>query len=78
VLAPKGAGSFGQDQDDLVLMPIRLVQRRLNGDDDVNLDPGHRWPGVGSPRASARSRPDARTPPYRPGGEKTTTFPSPT
>ncbi len=36
VLAPKGAGSFGQDQDDLVLMPIRLVQRRLNGDDDVN------------------------------------------
>ncbi len=36
LLAPKGAGSFGQDQDDLVMMPIRLVQRRLNGDDDVN------------------------------------------
>ncbi|MEZ5797255.1 MAG: ABC transporter permease [Paracoccaceae bacterium] len=36
VLAPKGAASFGQDQDDLVVMPIRLVQRRLAGDQDVN------------------------------------------
>lgn len=36
VLAPKGAGSFGQDQDDIVVMPIRLVQRRLEGDRDVN------------------------------------------
>jgi putative ABC transport system permease protein len=36
VLAPKGAGSFGQDQDDLVVMPIRLLQRRLAGDSDVN------------------------------------------
>jgi len=36
LLNAKGAGSFGQDQDDLVVMPIRLVQRRLNGDDDVD------------------------------------------
>jgi putative ABC transport system permease protein len=36
LLQAKGAGSFGQDQDDLVVMPIRLVQRRMNGDDDVN------------------------------------------
>jgi putative ABC transport system permease protein len=36
LLAAKGAGSFGQDQDDLMVMPIRLVQRRLNGDEDVN------------------------------------------
>jgi putative ABC transport system permease protein len=36
VLAPKGAGSFGQDQDDLVVMPIRLLQRRLTGESDVN------------------------------------------
>ena len=36
VLAPKGAGSFGQDQDDVVLMPIRLLQRRLAGDSDVS------------------------------------------
>ncbi|MCE6950608.1 ABC transporter permease [Cereibacter sphaeroides] len=35
LLAAKGAGSFGQDQDDLVLMPIRTVQRRLEGDQDV-------------------------------------------
>ncbi|MFE3836991.1 ABC transporter permease [Pseudogemmobacter sonorensis] len=32
---PKGAGAFGQDQDDIVVMPIRLVQRRLNGNTDV-------------------------------------------
>lgn len=36
LLAPKGAGSFGQDQDDMVVMPIRLLQRRLAGDTDVN------------------------------------------
>ncbi len=35
LLAPKGTGSFGQDQDDLVLMPIRTVQKRLEGNDDV-------------------------------------------
>ncbi|AWB47487.1 multidrug ABC transporter substrate-binding protein [Gemmobacter aquarius] len=35
LLAPKGAGSFGQDQDDIVLMPIRTVQKRLEGSDDV-------------------------------------------
>ncbi|MBE0553372.1 MAG: ABC transporter permease [Rhodobacteraceae bacterium] len=36
VLAAKGAGSFGQDQDDVLLMPARTVQRRLEGDSDVN------------------------------------------
>ena len=36
LLESKGAGSFGQDQDDMVLMPIRSVQRRLNGNNDVN------------------------------------------
>ena len=36
LLAPKGAGSFGQDQDDVAVMPIRLLQRRLAGDTDVN------------------------------------------
>jgi len=35
VLAAKGAGSFGQDQDDIVLMPIKTVQRRLEGNKDV-------------------------------------------
>ena len=36
VLGVKGASSFGQDQDDLVLMPIRTLQRRLSGNQDVS------------------------------------------
>ncbi len=35
LLSAKGAGAMGQDQDDVVLMPIRTVQRRLLGRDDV-------------------------------------------
>ncbi len=35
-LAVKGASSFGQDQDDTILMPIRAVQRRLMGNQDVS------------------------------------------
>jgi putative ABC transport system permease protein len=35
-LAVKGASSFGQDQDDTILMPIRAVQRRLLGNQDVS------------------------------------------
>lgn len=35
LFAAKGAGSFGQDQDDIVLMPIRTVQKRIEGNDDV-------------------------------------------
>ncbi|MDR0379711.1 MAG: ABC transporter permease [Candidatus Accumulibacter sp.] len=31
VLKAKGQGAMGQDQDDVVLMPIRTVQRRLTG-----------------------------------------------
>jgi putative ABC transport system permease protein len=34
-VAAKGAGTFGQDQDDVVFMPIRTVQRRLTGNDNV-------------------------------------------
>lgn len=36
LLAVKGAGTFGQDQDEVVLMPARTVQRRLEGDQDVD------------------------------------------
>ncbi|MEY4983722.1 MAG: hypothetical protein RIR62_1988 [Pseudomonadota bacterium] len=36
VLSAKGAGTFGQDQDDTVLMPVRTVQRRLDGSGDVS------------------------------------------
>ncbi len=37
VLAPKGKSTFGQDQDDLVVMPIRAVQRRIAGNTDVGM-----------------------------------------
>ncbi|HYO95185.1 MAG TPA: ABC transporter permease [Polyangiaceae bacterium] len=36
VLAAKGQSSMGQDQDDIVLTPLRTVQRRLAGNKDVN------------------------------------------
>ena len=35
-LAAKGQGAMGQDQDDVVLMPIRTAQRRLTGTTDVS------------------------------------------
>ena len=36
VLGAKGQGSFGNDQDDLVLMPIKTLQRRITGNTQVN------------------------------------------
>jgi putative ABC transport system permease protein len=36
VLSPKGKSTFGTDQDDLVVMPLKTVQRRLAGSRDVN------------------------------------------
>jgi putative ABC transport system permease protein len=35
LLQAKGQSSFGSDQDDLVVMPIRTVQRRLTGSQDI-------------------------------------------
>ena len=35
VLTPKGQSTFGQDQDDTIIMPILAVQRRMTGNDDV-------------------------------------------
>ena len=35
VLESKGQSTFGQDQDDVVIMPIRAVQRRMTGNDYV-------------------------------------------
>jgi putative ABC transport system permease protein len=35
VLGVKGQSTFGQDQDDTILMPILAVQRRMTGNDDV-------------------------------------------
>jgi putative ABC transport system permease protein len=36
VLAPKGQGAFGNDQDDVVLMPLHTLQRRITGNTRVN------------------------------------------
>lgn len=36
LLEAKGRNTFGQDQDDYVIMPIRAVQRRLTGTNDVS------------------------------------------
>jgi len=37
VLSAKGKSAFGQDQDDIVVMPLRAVQRRIIGNQDINL-----------------------------------------
>ncbi|MEJ2500865.1 MAG: ABC transporter permease [Campylobacterales bacterium] len=34
-LEAKGANAFGMDQDDLILVPIRMFQRRISGNQDV-------------------------------------------
>ena len=36
VLTPKGQSTFGQDQDDIVLMPLKAVQRRIAGNSNVS------------------------------------------
>lgn len=37
VLNEKGANTFGRDQDDVVLVPLRMFQRRISGNDNVHL-----------------------------------------
>jgi len=37
LLTPKGQTTFGQDLDDIIVMPIEAVQRRLTGNTDVNV-----------------------------------------
>jgi putative ABC transport system permease protein len=46
VLAARGQGSFGNDQDDTVIMPIKAVQRQMTGNQDiraimVGIDPAY-------------------------------------
>jgi putative ABC transport system permease protein len=36
VLAPKGSSTFGQDQDDLIVVPLATHQRRISGTHDVD------------------------------------------
>ena len=56
LLEAKGQSSFGQDQDDIVLMPLKAVQRRIAGNTDV----GMIWISVGraSQISSARDQID--------------------
>ncbi|MES1990031.1 MAG: ABC transporter permease [Pseudomonadota bacterium] len=37
ILEGKGSSTFGQDQDDVVLMPLLAFQRRISGSDDVSV-----------------------------------------
>ena len=37
VLSEKGADTFGRDQDDVVLVPIKMFQRRISGNDNIHL-----------------------------------------
>lgn len=37
VLEAKGASSFGSDQDDIVMIPVRTFQRRIAGNSNVNM-----------------------------------------
>ena len=37
VMAPKGSGQFGQDQDDTIFIPYTTVQKKLRGRDGTNI-----------------------------------------
>ena len=37
VLNPKGANTFGMDQDDVILVPLKMFLRRISGNDNVHL-----------------------------------------
>jgi putative ABC transport system permease protein len=37
VLQAKGNSGFGQDQDDLIVMPLKTMQRRVTGSNDIQL-----------------------------------------
>ena len=56
VLQAKGQGAMGNDQDDVVLMPIRTAQRRLTGSQDVGTLMLSMRDGVSSERVVAQVR----------------------
>lgn len=51
LLKVKGASSFGTDQDNIVLMPIKAFQRRVTGSSDVSLIYVAAAPNVSTDRA---------------------------
>lgn len=52
-LAVKGASSFGTDQDDIVLLPIRAFQRRIAGNQDVSMIYASIRNGISTDKAKA-------------------------
>ena len=57
VLASKGQSTFGSDQDDVVIMPLRAVQRRIAGNTDVSMI----WLSTLSAEETARTKNDVTT-----------------
>ncbi|QKV19489.1 ABC transporter permease [Oricola thermophila] len=53
LLEAKGASSFGQDQDDVVLIPVRAFMRRIAGHQDVSSMYVAVQPGYSTERAQA-------------------------
>lgn len=37
ILKEKGANTFGMDQDDIILVPIKMFQRRISGNNNIHL-----------------------------------------
>lgn len=37
ILSPKGANTFGMDQDDIILVPLKMFLRRISGNDNIHL-----------------------------------------
>lgn len=37
ILKAKGANTFGMDQDDIILVPLKMFMRRISGNDNINL-----------------------------------------
>ena len=50
LLEAQGASSFGRDQDDVIIMPIRTLQRRIVGNTDVALIYAELQPSVSAER----------------------------
>lgn len=53
ILEVKGASSFGTDQDDIILIPIRTFQRRISGNQDVAMIYASIRNGVSTEKAKA-------------------------
>ena len=66
VLEPKGTSGFGQDQDNVVMMPLIAFQRRIAGDRDVDSIYVAADDGVPTSTVQAEHRDDpARAPAHR-------------